>query len=68
MTDMENNNVISLKQFPGTVRDQLTAVSAYCREHSGTTVVIPAGRIHTGGYTGEGSYGGCFCRLLWCKS
>ncbi len=44
MTDMENNNVISLKQFPGTVRDQLTAVSAYCREHSGTTVVIPAGR------------------------
>ncbi len=44
MAENANQNMVSLTQFPGTVHEKLTAVSAYCREHCGTTVLIPAGR------------------------
>lgn len=35
---------ICLTSFPGDVREQLYAASAYCRSNPGTTLVIPAGR------------------------
>ena len=36
-------NEIFLQDFPGTVREQLTAAGDYCRANPGTTLRIPAG-------------------------
>ena len=34
---------VSLNRFSGTIREKLTAASAYCKTHSGITLEIPAG-------------------------